>query len=154
MNYDREAAIDYAREWALTYNPAFRVEKNSEEGANFISQCLYSGAGVMNSEKENGWYYKDRNRKSKSWTSHDLLFEFLVNNKSEGPFAEVVSRKQIVPGDVIQIGMQPGFSASLFVTDVCGEKIYICSHNNNVYMYSLSCLNYQRIRFLHILGVR
>ena len=47
--YDEAAAVAYARRWALLRNPAY-LDFHGLGGdcTNFVSQCLYSGAGVMN----------------------------------------------------------------------------------------------------------
>ena len=47
--YNREAAVDYARRWAMGRNPAyFDFEEIGGDCTNFASQCLFAGAKVMN----------------------------------------------------------------------------------------------------------
>ena len=49
MEYNRSAAVAYARKWAYARNPEYY--DFSEIGGNctnFASQCIYAGSGVMN----------------------------------------------------------------------------------------------------------
>ena len=101
MRYDRNLAVSYARRWALDRNPIYyNYDKLGGDCTNFISQCLYAGIGEMN-YRGYGWYYKDANRKSPSWTGVKYLYEFLINNKYEGPRGNLISRDEIEIGDVI-----------------------------------------------------
>ena len=56
--YDRDAAVAYARRWALSRNPLYYdFEDIGGDCTNFASQCLFAGAGVMNFTPVTGWYY-------------------------------------------------------------------------------------------------
>lgn len=49
LNYDREAAVAYAKRWAFSRNPAFYdFSRIGGDCTNFASQCIYAGAKVMN----------------------------------------------------------------------------------------------------------
>ena len=48
---------------------------------NFVSQCIYAGAGVMNFTPDTGWYYISLSQRSPSWTGVEFLYDFLVNNQ-------------------------------------------------------------------------
>ena len=83
--YNRKAAVEYARTWALDRNPRYKdYELWGGDCTNFISQCLFAGIGQMN-YGNNPWYYIDANRKSPSWTGVEFLYNFLINNSGMRP---------------------------------------------------------------------
>ena len=87
--YNREKAVAYAEKWALSRNPQYYdFDSLGGDCTNFISQCLYSGAGIMNYAPTFGWYYNSLNDRSPSWTSVEYLYNFITSNKSAGPFGE------------------------------------------------------------------
>ena len=48
-NYDRNAVVLYAHQWAYGRNPAFYdYEHLGGDCTNFASQCVFAGSGVMN----------------------------------------------------------------------------------------------------------
>ena len=56
---------------------------------NFASQCIYAGSKVMNYTPVTGWYYNSSSDRTASWTGVTYLYNFLVGNKSVGPYAVV-----------------------------------------------------------------
>ncbi|MGN1002625.1 MAG: amidase domain-containing protein [Oscillospiraceae bacterium] len=156
IEYDREAAVAYARKWALGRNPEYySFHDIGGDCTNFISQCVYAGCGVMNFTPVVGWYYIDANERTASWTSVKYFHNFIVNNEGPGPFGEDVSRDRIQPGDVIQLGRANGeFYHSLLVMGITRNEIYIAAHNNDALYRPLSSYNYQRIRYIHIIAAR
>lgn len=80
-DYDRDKAIEYATKWAYSRNPAYyNFDPVGGDCTNFISQCIYAGSGVMNYAKD-GWYYRNGNDKSPSWSGVEFLHKFITNNK-------------------------------------------------------------------------
>jgi hypothetical protein len=158
--YNREKAVNYAIQWALQRNPQY-YDYSSQGGdcTNFASQVIYSGAGVMNYNPIYGWYYKNGNEKSPSWTGVDYLYNFLVTNTSRGPFAEAVSMTDLQLGDLIQISFvgNKHFNHSLPVTKldlpIYPDHIYTSTHTPNALNRKLSTYTWVDIRFLHIKGV-
>ncbi len=109
LNYDRAAAVAYARKWAFGRNPKFYdFSKIGGDCTNFASQCIYAGAGVMNFTPTFGWYYKSVNDRTPSWTGVEYLYNFLTANDGAGPFAEEVSLDKLEIGDVVQLGKATG----------------------------------------------
>ena len=152
--FDREAAIDYAKEWALRENPRFFTGKQSS-GAGFVSECVYSGAGVMNETKVKGWYYKNRNSKSKSWNVHSELFNFLINNKGIGPYGKEITENEAIEGDIVAFEDENGnIFQSAVITKTESGQIFVCAHHFNSYMRPISTYKYSFVRFFHIIGVR
>jgi hypothetical protein len=45
--YNRQAAVGYALNWALSFNPAFPETHNGSDCSNFVSQCLLAGGWKM-----------------------------------------------------------------------------------------------------------
>jgi len=89
IEYNRQDAVNYANRWALSRNPAYYDYSNiGGDCTNFASQVLYAGTGVMNYNRENGWYYINANDKSPSWTGVNFFYDFIVNNDGLGPYGE------------------------------------------------------------------
>lgn len=153
--YRRADAVAYARRWALGRNPAYLdFDGIGGDCTNFVSQCLYAGAGVMNETPVTGWFYRTASDRTASWTSVEYLYAFLMENRSAGPFAVLTDRQGIAPGDVIQLGDETGdFYHSLLVTDA-HQEILVAAHSFDALDRPLASYSYQTARFLHVEGVR
>lgn len=156
LNYDRAAAVAYARKWAFGRNPKFYdFSKIGGDCTNFASQCIYAGAGVMNFTPTFGWYYKSVNDRTPSWTGVEYLYNFLTANDGAGPFAEEVSPDKLEIGDVVQLGKATGdFYHSPVVVGFRRGQILIAAHSYDAYNRPLSSYSYEKVRGIHILGVR
>lgn len=154
--YDREAAVAYAKKWAFARNPAYyNFNELGGDCTNFASQCIYAGAGVMNFKPTFGWFYRSLNDRAPAWTGVEYLYNFLVANAGEGPFATNVPLEEVEIGDVVQLGRATGdFYHSPVVVDIRGGEIYIAAHSYDAYMRPLSSYRYYQARGIHILGVR
>lgn len=155
LPYNRTAAVSYARKWALDRNPAYyNFDKIGGDCTNFTSQCLFAGAQVMNYTPVMGWFYRSSYDRTPSWTGVEYLYNFLVNNKSVGPYAHVVSQDEVMPGDIVQLGTASGdFYHSPIITAVSPE-ILVAAHTFDALDRPLSSYTYDVARFLHIDGVR
>lgn len=153
--YDEAAAVAYARRWALRRNPAY-LDFHGLGGdcTNFVSQCLYAGAGVMNRTPVYGWYYVTGNERTASWTGVEYLYRFLTANKGPGPYAQEVGREEAVSGDVVQLGDAGGYTHAALIVDVRQGECYVAAHTLDSWMRPLSSYRQPARRFLHILGVR
>lgn len=153
--YNRATAVAYARRWALNRNPNFYdFGPVGGDCTNFVSQCVYAGSGMMNFTPVMGWYYRSAYDRTASWTGVEYFYNFIVNNKSLGPFGHSVSQWQVLPGDIVQLGMQNGhFYHSPIITQVHPE-ILIAAHDDDALDRPLSSYSYEKIRVLHIDGVR
>lgn len=153
--YDRAAAVNYARRWALSRNPVYyNFENVGGDCTNFTSQSIYAGAKIMNFTPVMGWYYRSSYDRTPSWTGVEYLYNFLVNNRSVGPFAHVVSQSEVEPGDIVQLGTNSGdFYHSPIITAV-SPTILVAAHTFDALDRPLSSYVYDRARFLHIDGVR
>lgn len=151
--YDRQKAKAYAMKWAYLRNPSYyNYDEIGGDCTNFISQCLYAGCGIMN-YSQYGWYYRNANDKSPSWTGVEFLFQFLLQNKGVGPYAQEVEKEKLEVGDVVQLSFDGiHFNHSLLVVN---EKLeLIATHTFDSYGKKISSYSYQKRRNLHIKGVR
>ena len=153
--YNRDATVVYARRWALSRNPAYYdFEKIGGDCTNFASQCIYAGAQVMNYTPVMGWYYRSSYDRTPSWSGVEYLYNFLINNKSVGPYACAVSENEVMPGDVFQLGTSSGnFYHSPIITST-NPVILVAAHTFDAIDRPLSSYLYDTARFLHIEGVR
>lgn len=155
--YDREKAVEYATKWALKRSPKY-YDFSSIGGdcTNYISQCLYAGSNIMNFAPVTGWYYVNANNRTASWTDVDYLYKFLSNNKGVGPFCEQINQNELSLGDLVQLGnSETDFYHSLIVTKIDNYKnIYLSSHSIDRLNQPIQTLNFNKIRYLKIKGVR
>ena len=155
IRYDREAAVAYARKWALGRNPAYYdFEDIGGDCTNFASQCIYAGAGQMNFTPVTGWFYNSVSDRSAAWTGVEYLYRFLTTNRSEGPYAHTVPRHLAMPGDIVQLGTATGDFYHSPVIVAVSPVILVCAHTYDALDRPLSSYKYENIRFLHIDGVR
>lgn len=154
--YNRQKAIDYAHKWAYRRNPQYyNFDPLGGDCTNFISQCLYEGSSIMNYDKEKGWYYRNGNDKSPSWTGVEFLYQFLINNKSVGPYGKEVKKEEVEPGDIIQISFNGNtYAHSLLVVNKIESNIYITSHTFDSDNRNLETYSYRKLRGIKIQGVR
>ncbi len=157
--YNRQKAIEYAHKWAYSRNPSYyNFDKVGGDCTNFISQCIYQGSKVMNHNKL-GWYYVNGNNKSASWTGVEYLYNFLINNKSVGPFGEEVDISKLQVADIVQLSFDgKKFAHSLIIVDI-KEKgdlsgILIASHTFDSDYRKILTYSFEKIRFIHINGIR
>lgn len=159
--YDRLRAVIYAHRWAYGCNPQFYdYEEIGGDCANFASQCIYAGTGVMNYTPTYGWYYINSNDKSPSWTGVEYLRDFLTREqRSLGPTAlETQDLSRAMLGDVIQLRFDDGetFQHSPVVVQPSSsgdpDKILLAAHSVDADWRPLSSYPYQAYRVLHVLG--
>ena len=156
--YDRSAAVAYARQWAFSRNPAY-ISLNGIGGdcTNFCSQCLYAGGCVMNYTPDFGWYYISPTDRAAAWTSVEDLFRFLMGHEGPGPLAEEILPEQTEPGDIIQLGRRDGrwyHSLMVMANDPTAgtDGILIAAHSIDSLDRPLSSYDYFQARGLHIVS--
>ena len=157
--YNRERGIEYAKKWAYSRNPTYyNFDSVGGDCTSFVSQCLYAGTEVMNYHKLNGWYYRSGNDKSPSWSGVENFYQFLIHNKSVGPYGKDVNILKITKGDIAQISFDgEKFEHSLYIVDILGqipENILVATHTFDSYGRSIASYQYKKIRLIHIEGVR
>lgn len=153
--YDRNAAVAYARRWALGRNPRYYdFEEIGGDCTNFASQCVFAGAGVMNYTPVTGWYYVTASDRTASWTGVEYLYDFLTGNEGVGPYAVEVPQSQAQPGDIVQLGSSGGHFYHSPVIVAVRPRVLVCAHTYDALDRELASYVYARVRFLHIVGVR
>jgi hypothetical protein len=158
--YDRDAAVKYARQWALRRNPEYAAfDKPGSDCTNFASQCVFSGAGVMNFTPDVGWFYQSFRQRSAPWSGVTYLYQFLTNNNGPGPFGRNLPLFMAQPGDILQLNLDgKKFEHSTVVTEVgdppSPETIKVAAHSEDTDGKKLSEYEYQSFRLIHIDGVR
>ena len=156
MQYNRQNVVEYAKKWAFGRNPEYyNFDSLGGDCTNFISQCLFAGAGVMNFTKDVGWYYRSVANRAAAWTGVEFLHRFLTRNNGRGPYAASFGDVESAEiGDVVQLNFNGyNFGHSLIVTAVYPE-ILVATHTIDAFDRSLSSYNYERHRLLKIEGVR
>jgi hypothetical protein len=158
--YNREAAVNYAREWAFRRNPQF-YDFNYIGGdcTNFASQCIYAGSNIMNFTPTYGWYYIDANQKAPAWTGVEYLYRFLSRKTlSVGPVARETGLEELLPGDILQLSFSGDhFQHSPVVVSVgfpiAPETILLAARSHDADYRPLATYEYLKMRPLHITGV-
>lgn len=159
--YNRDAAVSYAHTWAYKRNPRYAdFAGMGGDCTNFVSQCIYAGAGIMNYTPTFGWYYRNINDRAPAWTGVQFLYNFLTTNKGVGPVAVVADLSTIQPGDVVQLSFDGSrFGHTALVVAVSGNPptprtVLVAAHEIDSDNRPLDTYTYQRARYLHITLVR
>lgn len=156
--FNREQAVQYARKWALKRNPRYyNFSGLGGDCANFASQCMYAGGGVMNNKPLYGWYYRSADDRTPSWSGVKYLYNFLSDNTGAGPWAEECELAGVLPGDLIQLATYlPDYHHTLVVVKADApatfDDVLVCAHSYDSRDRKLSTYDINKIRFLHIAG--
>ena len=161
LPFDRQAAVEYAHEWAFGRNPKYGdFSEMGGDCTNFVSQCLMAGGAVMNVTRDVGWFYHSMNSRAAGWTSAAYFYQFLVNNGGRGPFGHEIAAEEAVPGDIVQLKFagKGDYSHSLMVVDVgkpAGPaNILIAAHSYDCDDRPLDTYSYVSARGVRVDGVR
>ena len=155
LPYRRNEAVLYARQWAMSRNPAYAdFERMGGDCTNFASQCIFAGARVMNWTPVMGWYFRSLADRTASWSGVEYLYNFLVNNPAAGPFGHVVPPEEALPGDVVQLGTEDGHFYHCPVITAVRPVMLVAAHSTDALDRPLSSYRFAAARFLRIEGVR
>jgi len=171
-SYDRDAAVEYARQWCNQRNYTGKYLAYDEYGGNcqnFASQCIYAGGMDMDysgyGESQWKFYSQTLNNRqtpsgrSYSWTGVDPFYTYASINRSGGLICQADLRLEYArKGDVVQVGAYHDWRHSLVVTDVMYNRdgslmdIIVASNTADRWNYPLSAYIYTYPRLIHILG--
>lgn len=162
IEYNRAAAVAYARQWAFQRNPAYyNFDRLGGDCTNFASQCLFAGVGIMNYTSEVGWFYNNLNSRAAAWTGVEYFHRFLTTNAASpigngaGPFAEEVELSNLQIGDFVQLGRETGdFYHTPVVVGFSRGIPLLAAHTYDAFNRPLTSYSYEKIRCLHIVGAR
>lgn len=153
VNYNRKSALEYAEKWAKSRNNAYiNFDGMGGDCTNFASQCLFAGIGVMNYQKDVGWYYNSPNDRAAAWSGAEYFIKFMLNNKSEGPFAAATSINNLEAGDFISLSNGTEYYHTLIVTGFSNGIPLVSAHTDDSYMRRLDTYHYAYATGIHILG--
>ncbi|MBQ8603581.1 MAG: amidase domain-containing protein [Oscillospiraceae bacterium] len=170
--YDRDAAVEYARQWCNQRNYTGNYLAYDDYGGNcqnFASQCIYAGGIDMDYSGygESQWKFYSRTLNTKqtatgrsySWTGVDPFYTYATINRSNGLICQADLRLEYAEkGDVIQVGAYNDWRHSLVVTDTVYDRngnmidITVASNTADRWNYPLSAYIYTYPRLIHILG--
>lgn len=149
--YNRTAAVEYAKRWALSRNPKYYdFQGIGGDCTNFASQCIYAGAGIMNYTVDYGWYYISPNDRSAAWSGVQYLYKFLTSNKNVGPVGINVDIAEIELGDVVFLSDGQRLYHTLVVTGFDGDVLLVCAHTYDTYMQRLDSYTFVKAYPVHI----
>ncbi|MDR0862495.1 MAG: amidase domain-containing protein [Oscillospiraceae bacterium] len=145
MLYNRAAAVRYAHIWAHRRNPKYYDYTNlGGDCTNFASQCIFAGLGAMDYGR-NGWYYRNANDKSPSWTGVPFLYEYLTRTGKAAP----CNPETLAAGDLVQLSFDgAAYSHSLIVVEVA-PAILVATHTYDADYRPLTSYTFGKARGLH-----
>ena len=163
-DYNREAAVDYAKKWALGRNPAYKDYENlGGDCTNYISQSIHAGGIPFdhNGEEYKKWYWYSDASRTPSWTSAELLHLYIMSNNNKysqnhGIYARSANYNELELGDLVQLVYNGNAYHTMIVTDIILEGEYVldylvCQHTYDLLDYPLSMKVGER-RYIKILG--
>ena len=154
--------MEYARRWAFSRNPAYYdFTRLGGDCTSFASQCLFAGSGMMNYTPVLGWFYRSANDRTAAWTGVEYFYRFLIENAERGvgdgagPFARETELSELELGDFVQFGRGTDdfYHTPIVVGFSRGEPL-LAAHTNDAFNRPLSSYRFEKLRCLHILGVR
>ena len=164
--YNREAAVEYARTWALYRNPKYKdYDPWGGDCTNYISQCIHAGSIPFDNQGKDvmgKWYWYSDSSRTPSWTSADAFRRYILNNNNQntdnhGIYAVRAEYNELEIGDIIQLVYQGVSYHTMIVTEVIlDDRNYlldylICQHTPDLLDYPLSEKVGERL-YIKILG--
>ena len=143
--YNRKAAVEYARTWALDRNPKYKdYELWGGDCTNFISQCIHAGNIPFDHQ------------------GRDVFGRYILRNNNEntdnhGIYAVEAEYNELEEGDIIQLIYEGRAFHTMIVSQVIlDDRGYlldylVCQHTYDLIDYPLSQKIGER-RYIKILG--
>lgn len=132
MTYNRQAAVDYARRWWNSANPAYPTFQ--VDCTNFISQCLRAGGAPMSGypNRTKGWWIQGKTW-SYSWSVAHALKNYLETSKAGLRAKRVNSPSELELGDVICYDFEGDgrVNHSTIVTSFINGIPHVHAHTSN-----------------------
>jgi len=167
-DYDRAAAVAYAREWVGKRNPDwFDYAEHGGNCQNFASQVLLAGGIPMDTTGSSVWkWFSDTPNqnavavgRSSAWTGAEAFFTYADENGGKG-LAAVADAEFYTgePGDLIALGLGDEIRHVVIVTEVVRDSdgnvvdYLIASNTTDQLDYPVSVYSYTRRRLIKIYG--
>ena len=148
--YYRNSAVNYARQYALNYNPYYKrfdPPYGNGDCANFVSQSIYAGnqamvwPGMYGTQwwyDHHGTYDTSDDTYSFNWINTYML-DFLTNQTR----ASVTDGNQMSAGNLLAGDLVDWWNHShVVIVDTPGSSPLIDSHSDNLLRYPLPAGNY------------
>jgi len=167
--YDRAAAVDYARRWATAErNPVWQIyDRMGGNCQNFVSQAILAGGVPMDYTPPAQWkWFGDTpsstftpTGRAPAWTGVNEFFAYVRGNAGFGmvAFADVPFDSGR-PGDVIIMGKHDIWRHTVMITEVITDEqgntvdYLIASNTANLLDFPVSAYHYQEQMLIRILG--
>lgn len=167
-NYDRAAAVAYARQWIGGRNDNWPdYSRNGGNCQNFVSQCLLAGGIPMDVYSPGiwKWYGSTPNNlpvmagRSAAWSAVSDFLEYVQNNSGYG-LAAVADAPYYTgsPGDVIHLGNSERWRHTVLITGVVEdgggnvEDYLVCSNTADLRDFPVSAYAYTRQLLIRVVG--
>jgi len=158
--YNRRRAVAYAHRWAFERNPAWGVfDEMGGDCANFVSQCLFAGSGVMDETPGIGWYYVSLNHRAPAWSGVEELRRYLTRkDRRPGPYGIEAPMAAAQPGDVVLLQLdRERFTHSGVVVSAgspaTAANVLIAAHTRDCDYRPVAAYPYQKALLIHVQGV-
>lgn len=140
--YTPSDATKYARNWAKSYNPAYKQQSN--DCTNFVSQILMAG-GLMGVIPQSGglpsgicsdtayWYYVNQDQMSTSFIRVKDFYSFYSGRVSTSDTAsKSAAISKVKEGDVVLLKRVTTGARyhAIYISKKTSNKAYYCGHTN------------------------
>ncbi len=141
-NYKPSEASTYARNWAQSYNPAYKQQSN--DCTNFVSQILMAGGLMGVTPQSVGlpsgicsdtsyWYYANQNQMSTSFIRVKDFYSFYSSRVSTSDTAsKSAAISKVDEGDVVLLKRVTTGARyhAIYISKKTSTKAYYCGHTN------------------------
>lgn len=157
-DYDRDAAVEYARRWVGERNDDWPVYDDAGGNCmNFVSQAINAGGVEMDNESPS-WYWYGSGNRTGSWSSVNSFYDYAVENRGEGMVCQADAYYYSgSPGDVILMGVS-GYRHIVMISEIIPDSegntadYLICSNTGNYRDYPVGAYFYTYQTLVRILG--
>lgn len=164
--YNREAAVDYARRWALYRNPKYKdYDPWGGDCTNYISQCIHAGKIPFDHDGKDimhKWYWYSDSSRTPTWTSADAFGRYILNNNeyqtsNYGIYATLADYDELEKGDLVQLIYEGAAYHTMIISEVILDNrnylidYLVCQHTEDLIDFPLSEKEGER-RYIKIFG--
>ena len=136
-NYYPSSAVSYALQYALSYNSSYQAQTN--DCANFVSQCLNAGALPQDSE----WSYAEfLAMRDYTWVRAAEIYDYLISSSYDistrtHTYLYLRETSYLIPGDLVFYFNEYGNCKHVTIVTLVGSDAYISGHTDDRKNYPL-----------------